>query len=351
MRRSFGCAAPRGVSPRRSGFTLIELLVVIAIIAILVSILLPAVQSAREAARAAQCKNNLKQIGLAMHNFHEARGALPHLWAHGPPNPTNPAACKSARAPLMLLLPFLDQMAVYNQLEVPLAPRPSLPVYLCPSDPKPSEAPITYCSYGVNAGDTSYAWAWMCPGTDPAHYYCVYFPAKKMYFNGLIDPVGTGCGTRSGGLTIRMNDIIDGTSNTLAFGERWGTVINPSTGGPVTSGITTPSWTDTYVTFATLAGNKLNTHDNYDFSVTPSINLWASYMSAFRSDHPGGAQFVMADGSVRFLSEDVNGETEPGYQYPAGTGAPTRGEPNPNAAGKLFRALATREGGERIGEF
>ncbi|AMV16713.1 DUF1559 domain-containing protein [Planctomyces sp. SH-PL14] len=351
MRRSLGPATPRESSSRRCGFTLIELLVVIAIIAILVSLLLPAVQSAREAARAAQCKNNLKQIGLAMHNFHEARGALPHLWAHGPPNATNPAACKPARSPLMLLLPFLDQAAVYNQLEVPLAARPSIPVYLCPSDPKPSGAPSTYCSYGVNAGDTSYAWAWMCPGTDPTHYYCVYFPAGKMYFNGMIDVAGMNCGVRSGGITVRLNDIIDGTSNTIAYGERWGTVIEPATRRPVTSGVTGASWIDTYATFATLACNKLNTHDNYDFTVTPNINIWASYMTSFRSDHPGGAQFVMADGSVRFISENINGDAQSGYQYPEGTGAPTRDEVNPNAAGRMFRALATREGGERVAEF
>ena len=350
MRRTSARPAPLALHEPRlpyRGFTLIELLVVIAIIAMLVALLLPAVQSAREAARQSQCRNNLKQVGLAMHNFHETRGELPHLWKHGPSNGT----CNSARSPLMLLLPYLEQSATYDKIgAVAAAQLPSIPVYLCPSDPKLAGAPSTYCSYGVNAGDSAYAWGWMCDGATPTAYYCVYFPASKMYFNGIIDVAGTGCATRKGGLSVRLADIVDGTSNTIAFGERWGTVVDPATRRPVPAGtsITGPSWNDTYATFATLASNKLNTHDYYDFI---TVNIWSSYMNSFRSDHPGGAQFVFADGSVRFVSDGINGDASSGYQYPEGTAAPTRGEVNPNAAGRLFRSLATRSEKERVGEF
>ena len=355
MRRSSACPAlPAFRGPRvpRRGFTLIELLVVIAIIAMLVALLLPAVQSAREAARQTQCRNNLKQIGLAMHNFHETRGELPHLWKHGPPDPGSVAGCNKPRTPLMLLLPYLEQAATYDKLETTADPKllPSVPVYVCPSDPKLAGANPTYTSYGVNAGDSAYSWGWMCDGVTPTAYYCVYFPASKMYFNGIIDVAGTGCGTRKGGQSVRLADIVDGTSNTLAFGERWGTVIDPATRRPVGAGATvSPAyWNDSYATFATLAANKLNTHDYYDFI---TVNIWSSYMTSFRSDHPGGAQFVFADGSVRFVSDGINGDASPGFQYPEGTASPTRGAPNPNAAGRLFRSLATRNEKERVGEF
>lgn len=332
----------------RSGFTLIELLVVIAIIAMLIALLLPAVQQAREAARRTECKNHLKQIGLALQTFHDAQGTLPHLWKYGP-KATPTATCRSARSPMMLLLPYLEQSNVYDQLSIPSGARPKIATYVCPSDPPPVGTGPTYVSYGINGGDNNYAWAWMCPGTDPAHYYCVYFPRGKLEFNGIVDLAGMSCTVRKSGKAIRMADITDGTSNTIAFGERWGPVRNPLTGERVMSGITTTTWTDTYATHILLANNKLNNHDNYDFTV--GINIWASYMASFRSGHVGGAQFAFMDGSVRFISESINGDAAPGWQYPEETAAPTRGEPNPNAAGRLFRALATRDEGEIHGEF
>lgn len=322
---------------KRAAFTLIELLVVIAIIAILIALLLPAVQQAREAARRSQCKNNLKQIALATHNFHDTFGHLPHMYRSG-----NASSITPARNPFMRLLPFLEQPDYEDNPEIRTK---SIAAYLCPSDPKPEGAPSTYCSYSINVGDNHYAWGWLCPGTDPSHYYCVYFPADKMYYNGLIDPAFSSS-TRNGGRVIRFRDITDGLSNTFAFGERWGQVYNPDTGERVTS-VQAPFWTDTYATFITTTFCRLN--NNLDYGSTLSWQF--CYWNSFRSDHAGGAHFAMADGSVRFISESIGGDPGTLYKYPAGSAAPSLGEVNPQAGSQIYRALSTRAGGELIGEY
>ena len=133
-------------NPRaRRGFTLIELLVVIAIIAILIALLLPAVQQAREAARRASCKNNLKQIGLALHNYHDVHSAFPSGWI-GVTNEQPSVLGASGFAWGTMVLPYLDQGPLYGKFNLsnPLDASPNralitqhLTVYQCPSDPKP----------------------------------------------------------------------------------------------------------------------------------------------------------------------------------------------------------------------
>ena len=302
----------RRLRSRRHAFTLIELLVVIAIIAVLVAILLPAVQQAREAARASQCKNNLKQIGLALHNYHEAMGMFPMIR-------TNPATgagigtCTWQSQPghswLVRLLPHMDQAALYNKFRFtwmdacyngtrdgdvaggPNAIAQVLPALLCPSDPTPQVNGYAGTNYagistkGTNTADTVIA------------------------TSGALTQRGT-----------KMAEFLDGTSTTLMAGEVYRNIPFYATGNVANL---TAQRCRAWATAGAYCGLNGDATPNWGKGADPAVAavvgqrgrdeiVWASdYHGASgrqpaSSTHAGGCNFLVADGSVQFIGENVS---------------------------------------------
>jgi prepilin-type N-terminal cleavage/methylation domain-containing protein/prepilin-type processing-associated H-X9-DG protein len=365
--------------PRRSvrhGFTLIELLVVIAIIAVLIALLLPAVQSAREAARRAQCTNNLKQIGLAILNYESAVGSLP---MGGITYKQNPVDCGIANRTITffdLILPQMEQSTVYNAanfyfgaggaqtddgIAMPHAGATNhtafvtkIPSFVCPSDSDQTPYP-----YGTGAGQslngynqTSYGGSF---GTfDIFHWYCGCPPGPP--FGGSCpdanSPEIKSDGAFMKGYLVRLQAIQDGLSNTIFVGEASRYKNDPDAvmmfysrvGWWATSlaGTSRPS-----ALFSTVprinAPFQVNDEAGFpgQISVTGDVNSWL-YVSTpdyrqlgqfgFRSFHPGGANFAFGDGSVHFLKETID------------MGSPVYANLNIG----VYRRLSTIAGGEVI---
>jgi prepilin-type N-terminal cleavage/methylation domain-containing protein/prepilin-type processing-associated H-X9-DG protein len=298
----------------RRAFTLIELLVVIAIIAILIGLLVPAVQKVREAAARLQCQNNLKQLALACHSYHDAERTLPRNGnpfgltnSHG----TNGTGCCGVGAAhwswIARILPYVEQNAMYTQAGIPtnrmnqnaatlavLAMSP--PLLTCPSD---STAPRTRTNAadlgGTLVAVTSYK------GVSGANWGSDFYPTESNFntqyrnpgangsFNGLEkgDGIFWRADLRSG--RLRLSDISDGTSNTFMIGEDVPELIQwnawaYANGANATCAIPP----NTGITIATPGG----------------FGDWPNRYS-FRSRHPGGLQFALADGSVHFVSESI----------------------------------------------
>jgi prepilin-type N-terminal cleavage/methylation domain-containing protein len=282
----------RSRTHRKAGFTLVELLVVIAIIGILVALLLPAVQSAREAARRAQCTNHLKQIGVALHNYHDTFGSLPagviHFQRNGNQQEWGWAA---------LLLPFLEQQPLHDQLQVTtrrlravlndpadrLLVQQPLRLFRCASD---TTKELLENTPRVRDFD-----GWAAVGTD-------FFGATSNYVGvagmwELSEPVVNGPdqnGVIYANSNVRLADILDGTSNTFAVGERnfacsagtWAGTRNSDGGGP-----------------------RGNDYVLGRVSIRPNAFWNANCSDAFASYHPDGVQFVMCDGAVKFVNESI----------------------------------------------
>ena len=285
--------------PRRA-FTLIELLVVIAIIAILIALLLPAVQQAREAARRSTCKNNLKQLGIALHGYHEAHGSLPPNSNGGPNNLPNGFSWR------VMILPLIDQGPLYNKFNFSLRiTEPThlelcqtiLPVYLCPSDPTSaikSDLHTNWCFPGNATGAS---------GTDGSSGNCD--PSGGPYTQTAAVTTYTGVAglhpdNGPGGLfrrrqtkVVRFRDMTDGVSNTLAVGES-----SPKY-NPFSAWVSSDSPVPT--AYAINSSSLLCGPSPCQY---PSIG-WPQ-TTASQSFHEGGAHFLVGDGSVHFLSENMD---------------------------------------------
>ena len=307
------------------GFTLIELLVVIAIIAVLVALLLPATQQAREAARRTQCRNNLKQIGLAIHNYLDVYQTFPRANTSGSP--------LSDASLFVSILPYVDQSSAYNLYNFNLfntSPANAqvvaqvVPSYVCPTavirrnvpdvvlvDPTQYSSATDPCGDKGRAPGT-YA---VCIGSVNHSPYDATFSDNGAIVYSSSTPMGV----------TRIRDITDGTTNTLLVGESaWNfrsyTTTATACNGGIKYGYT--YWANAYpssIGFTTAAPFNPKTYINFD----PSVN--DSTLTRFRSEHTGGVTFVLCDGSVKFISENIDQNT--------------------------LDALGTRGGGEVVGQY
>ena len=294
-------------SRRLRGFTLIELLVVIAIIAVLIALLLPAVQQAREAARRTQCKNNLKQFGLAMHNYHDTMNIFPNTISPG--NLGNPTGVGA----MVHLLPYIDQAAVYSSISfvsstgwqtsvTDSAPAGKHyyeiqpPGFKCPSDTSEKYYPGTNgivgnwatASYGLSGGAQRESGNG-CPtypgntfGTGPADHSD---SRNATQISGMFSRHGFSC---------RIKDVSDGTSNTILMGEYRAQCSDHQRHGWAN---VNSNWlfTTAPINFETcLGGAGCNSHTN-----------WAT-SQGFKSQHTGGVHILLCDGAVRFVSQNID---------------------------------------------
>ncbi|QEH38179.1 Type II secretion system protein G precursor [Aquisphaera giovannonii] len=337
--------------PRRRGFTLIELLVVIAIIAVLIALLLPAVQSAREAARRMQCTNNLKQIGLAAANYESSNGAYPPANIY-----TFSGNSQFGFSEFVRMAPFIEQGAVFNSANFNwsyAAPcnstlaSVSLAMLLCPSDPTAGNpSSVDAAIYGFSGTTILQARTYYsgCGGPWNANGFQVVGtlgadPALSQYQKGVIVDQGS----------VKIASITDGTSNTMAFTENGHGFINPKTADYY------HSWNDGDPSVG-VSETRFPPNSWKKYQGLPSYWIICNPMSF----HPGGVNVAFADGSVRYIKDTIDSWT---IAPPASNGLPVGANPEmysnvgPGDYGftlqngaymGVWQKLSTRNGGEVI---
>jgi prepilin-type N-terminal cleavage/methylation domain-containing protein/prepilin-type processing-associated H-X9-DG protein len=318
--------------PRRA-FTLIELLVVIAIIAVLIGLLLPAVQKVREAAARSKCANNLKQIGLALHAYHDTNNRFPPGYTDGntnaastPDNDVGPGWGWAA-----FLLPFVEQGNIYNQINFgqPVGTgvnaqvsQQQLAVHLCPSDAYQQIIPVYSSSFSSPIALVAPGNYVGCNGWEEC-----FSNAGGAGDGSGADGLAGGLGQSGNGLFYRNSrntiaSVTDGLSNTIFVGERSGD-HSPSTWTGAVAGGRCPAWMadPSSLPYAPPPGPA---YDNADFGEAfvfahcnathvPSADFPIFDPDVFYSMHAGkGANFLFGDGSVRFLASSIDPYT---YQY------------------------------------
>ncbi len=329
---------------QRTAFTLVELLVVIAIIGILVALLLPAVQAAREAARRMSCTNNLKNVGLAIMNFEAARRTFPYSINYGscqvPPFGGKSGACaipRTGKGWIVDILPYLEQQGMYDQMkpaiedtigfrvkagspdrgfgmgrqEARQAVETQLPVLTCPSDTSAGPRDDLWWWLGINVATTNYKGSlgsnaivphiadnlWKPPtfGVAPDCHDGDPEPCTGIFWRNSYDN------------PVKLKRVTDGTSNTFLVGE---SIVGQDLHSAA------------YFSDGDWATCSIQL--NFTLEGDPQIykDQWYNFRG-FASRHPGGAQFVMADGSAHFIAEGIDQ--------------------------KIYEALATKDGGESVG--